>query len=77
MKLKQLHVKVGLAAINSVALDFKRNYNNIMKSIQSCIDMGCSIRIGSELEIPGYGCADHFLEYDTIYHSWDVVRDII
>jgi NAD+ synthase (glutamine-hydrolysing) len=61
MRLKQLHVKVGVASINNVALDFKRNYENIMKSIYQCIDLGCSIRIGSELEIPGYGCADHFL----------------
>jgi hypothetical protein len=47
MRLKQLHVKIGIATINNVALDFKRNYNNIMKSIEQCIDMGCSIRIGS------------------------------
>lgn len=27
--------------------------------------------------MPGYACNDHFLEYDTVFHSWDVVRDII
>jgi len=39
--------------------------------------LGCSIRIGSELEVSGYGCADHFAEYDTIYHSWDIIKDIL
>jgi NAD+ synthase (glutamine-hydrolysing) len=25
----------------------------------------------------GYSCHDHFSEYDTVYHSWDVIRDIL
>lgn len=29
------------------------------------------------MEIPGYGCEDHFLELDTIDHSWEVLGDII
>jgi NAD+ synthase (glutamine-hydrolysing) len=77
LKLRQLHVKLGLVSINTVPLDFKRNFHNIMHSIRECIAEGCSIRVGSELEVSGYGCADHFAEYDTIYHSWDVVRDIL
>jgi len=47
LKLRQLHVKLGLVSMNTVALDFKRNYKHIMESIQQCIDMGCSVRIGS------------------------------
>ena len=77
LKLRQSHVKIGVVSINTVPLDFKKNYNNIMLSIQQCIDMGCSIRVGSELEVSGYGCADHFIEYDTIFHSWDIIKDII
>jgi NAD+ synthase (glutamine-hydrolysing) len=77
LKLRQLHVKLGLVSINTVPLDFKRNYKHIMQSIQECIDLGCTIRIGSELEISGYGCGDHFAEYDTIYHSWDIIKDIL
>ena len=49
LKLRQMYVKVGLVSINAIPLDFKRNYNNIMKSIVECIELGCSIRIGSEL----------------------------
>lgn len=29
--------------------------------------------MGPELEITGYGCEDHFLEEDTIRHSWECV----
>lgn len=49
LKLRQLHVKVGLVALNTIPLDFKTNFKRIMQSIQQCIDLGCSIRIGSEL----------------------------
>lgn len=27
-------------------------------------------QVGPELEVPGYGCEDHFLEQDTVEHSW-------
>lgn len=47
LKLRQLHVKLGLVSINTIPLDFKRNYKHIMESIQECIDLGCSIRVGS------------------------------
>lgn len=29
------------------------------------------IQVGPELELPGYGCEDHFLELDTVEHSWE------
>ena len=35
------------------------------------------MRIGAELEVSGYACEDHFFEYDTIFHSWDVIKDIL
>ena len=28
------------------------------------------LQVGPELEIPGYGCEDHFMEHDTVEHSW-------
>lgn len=27
--------------------------------------------------LSGYGCNDHFLEYDTFLHSWQVVAEIL
>lgn len=34
-------------------------------------------RLGPELEVPGYGCEDHFLEADTVSHSWEVLVDLV
>ena len=33
--------------------------------------------MGPELEIPGYGCADHFFELDTEKHSWEVLKHVV
>ncbi len=30
-----------------------------------------------ELEVTGYSCEDHFLEPDTVEHSWEVLADIL
>lgn len=35
------------------------------------------MRVGPELEISGYSCEDHFLENDTIDHSWEVLGEIL
>lgn len=41
------------------------------------VAQGCTYRLGPELEIPGYGCEDHFIEADTVDHSWEVVMDLM
>lgn len=38
------------------------NYERIVKSIVLAKAKGATFRVGPELEIPGYGCLDHFLE---------------
>ena len=30
-----------------------------------------------ELEVTGYTCEDHFVELDTIRHSWKTMNDIL
>jgi NAD+ synthase (glutamine-hydrolysing) len=30
-----------------------------------------------ELSLPGYGCLDHFLEQDTVEHSWEVLSELL
>lgn len=40
-------------------------------------DAGATLRLGPELEIPGYGCEDHFLEEDTTQHSWEVLVKLL
>jgi len=37
----------------------------------------CRCQVGPELEIPGYGCEDHFNEHDTVEHSWVRARAIL
>ena len=35
------------------------------------------MQVGPELEIPGYGCEDHFMEIDTVQHSWEVLAELL
>ncbi len=35
------------------------------------------MRLGPELEIPGYGCEDHFLELDTLNHCWEILGNLL
>ena len=68
-------VKVATCNLSQWALDFSGNKDRILKSI--ALAKGCSYRIGPELEIPGYGCEDHFYEADTTKLSWLALRDIL
>ncbi|KAG6886203.1 hypothetical protein C0993_010765 [Termitomyces sp. T159_Od127] len=57
--------------------DFKGNLERILASIAIAKERGATLRVGPELEIPGYGCLDHFLEGDTVLHSWEVLAKIL
>ena len=35
------------------------------------------MQVGPELEVPGYGCEDHFAEMDTIEHSWEALSELL
>ena len=59
------------------ALDFEGNLGRIIESIQIAKESGARYRLGPELEIPGYGCEDHFLEGDTFLHSWECLAAIL
>ena len=59
------------------ALDFEGNLGRIVESIQFAKESGARYRLGPELEIPGYGCEDHFLEGDTFLHSWECLAEIL
>ena len=67
--------KVTLAAcsLNQWALDFEGNLKRILQSINIARAHGATYRLGPELEVPGYGCNDHFLESDTLLHSFQVL----
>ena len=68
---------VASCSLNQWALDFDGNRDRIVESIREACAAGCTLRIGPELEIPGYGCYDHFLEGDTELHSWQVLVEIL
>ncbi len=63
--------------LNQWALDFDGNLRRIMESIERAKEAGAKYRLGPELEIPGYGCQDAFLEGDTIRHSWECLAEIL
>ncbi|KAL6768958.1 NIC13 [Auxenochlorella protothecoides x Auxenochlorella symbiontica] len=59
------------------AMDFTGNLDRIIKSIEQARAGGARYRLGPELEIPGYGCEDHFSENDTVEHSWECVARLL
>ncbi|GLU06039.1 hypothetical protein SLE2022_231050 [Rubroshorea leprosula] len=70
-------LKVATCNLNQWAMDFDCNLNNIKESITRAKEAGAAIRLGPELEIPGYGCEDHFLELDTVTHAWECLKEIL
>ncbi|ODA77736.1 hypothetical protein RJ55_06338 [Drechmeria coniospora] len=70
-------VTVAAATLPSVPLDFQGNRDRIIESIRIAKAKGATLRTGPELEIPGYSCLDHHLEGDTVFHSWEVLAEII
>ncbi|KAL7418938.1 glutamine-dependent NAD(+) synthetase [Cryptotrichosporon argae] len=70
-------VTVATCSLNQWSLDFTGNCERILASIAIAKARGAMLRVGPELEVTGYGCLDHFLEGDTILHSWEVLRTIL
>lgn len=59
------------------SMDFDGNLKRIKASIEESRVLGARYRVGPELEVPGYGCEDHFNELDTETHSWECIGDLI
>ncbi|KAJ3189551.1 glutamine-dependent NAD(+) synthetase [Irineochytrium annulatum] len=70
-------ITVATCSLNQWAMDFEGNKARILESVARAKEMGAVYRLGPELEICGYGCNDHFLEGDTITHSWEVLADLL
>ncbi|CZR57982.1 probable QNS1 Glutamine-dependent NAD Synthetase [Phialocephala subalpina] len=70
-------ITVASCSLNQWALNFEGNLARIIESIVKAKQAGASLRVGPELEIPGYGCLDHFLEDDTILHSWEALSQLM
>ncbi|KAJ6095687.1 hypothetical protein N7486_006433 [Penicillium sp. IBT 16267x] len=70
-------VTLATCALNQWSLDFEGNLRRIKQSIIKAKEAGATLRVGPELEIPGYGCLDHFLETEVYEHSWDALYSIL
>lgn len=68
---------VAVSCLNQWALDFDGNKRRILESIEIAKQSKATYRSGPELEICGYSCEDHFLESDTLLHSWQVLVEIM
>lgn len=68
---------VATCNVNQWSMDFAGNLQRIKDTIVEAKQLGCRYRIGSELEISGYGCEDHFLEPDTFEHSWEALAELL
>jgi NAD+ synthase (glutamine-hydrolysing) len=66
-------VTLATCNLDQWALDFDGNLERIRESIRLAKAAGARYRLGPELEVPGYGCEDHFLEADTFTHCWESV----
>ncbi|XP_061886174.1 glutamine-dependent NAD(+) synthetase isoform X2 [Entelurus aequoreus] len=70
-------VTLATCSLNQWALDFDGNLERILKSIELAKASGAKYRLGPELEICGYGCADHFYESDTLLHCFEVLKKLL
>uniref|UniRef100_A0A8C7W8K7 Glutamine-dependent NAD(+) synthetase n=1 Tax=Oncorhynchus mykiss TaxID=8022 RepID=A0A8C7W8K7_ONCMY len=70
-------VILATCSLNQWALDFDGNLERILRSIAIAKSQGAKYRLGPELEICGYGCADHFYESDTLLHCFQVLRKLL
>jgi len=68
---------VAVSCLNQWSLDFDGNKRRILESIEIAKQCNATYRSGPELEICGYSCEDHFLESDTLLHSWQVLVEIM
>ena len=66
-------VTLATCSLDQWAMDFTGNCERILRSVELARARGARYRVGPELEIPGYGCEDHFLESDTYTHSEEVL----
>lgn len=70
-------ITVAACALRQWVLDYEGNTNRIIESIRQAKERGAKIRVGSELEICGYECLDHFLEQDLYLHCWQMLERIL
>ena len=69
-------IRIGLAALNQLPLDWEGNLGRIRKALQQARKMGIRILCFPELAISGYGCEDRFLHPDTSARSLALAQEL-
>lgn len=66
---RTFHLKLKVCVV------IQGNMERIIESIVVAKARGAAVRVGPELEIPGYGCLDHFLEgeYGAVVYAGGVL----
>jgi len=75
--MRQRQALLATCNLNQWAMDFEGNLARVVASIVEAKAKGAKYRLGPELELPGYGCEDHFCEQDTVEHSWECLVEIV
>ncbi|KAI8897667.1 NAD synthetase 1 [Globomyces pollinis-pini] len=70
-------ITLATCCLNQWALDFDGNLKRSLKSFKIAKEKGAIYRLGPELELCGYGCNDHLLEYDTMTHCFEVLAKLL
>ncbi|KAI9660429.1 MAG: glutamine-dependent NAD(+) synthetase [Bathelium mastoideum] len=70
-------VVVATSQLNQWALDYIGNLQRIKSAVRQAQAKEATILITPELSISGYGLLDHFLELDTVMHSWEIVAELL
>ncbi|QDS67499.1 hypothetical protein FKW77_001435 [Venturia effusa] len=70
-------ITVATCSLRQWSTDYEGNTHRIIQSIKKAKEAGARVRVGSELEICGYGCADHFREQDLYLHCWEMLERIM
>ena len=71
------NIKIAGASLNQTPIHWKKNYENITKSIKEAKSKNVSILCLPELCISGYGCQDLFFNDWVIKKSFEILKKIV
>lgn len=71
------NIKIGVASLNQIPLDWTGNQFRIMNVIQQAIKEEVALLLLPELCISGYGCEDAFFSQDVLFKAKDTLTGII
>ncbi len=70
-------IKLGVAALNQTALDWKGNRRRVAEAIEQARASGVSLLCLPELCLSGYGCEDAFHSANTARMAWHSLQELL